>query len=317
MPSISIIVPIYNEVENIAALHQEINEVCESEGYTYEIIFVDDGSTDNTPKVAKTLAPLKYIRLRRNFGQTAAMDAGIKNAKYDYIVTMDGDRQNDPLDIPKLVAYAMENDLDIVSGWRKDRKDSFMKKFFSRGANFLRSLIVKDNIHDSGCSLKVYRRECFEQITLYGEMHRFIPALCIIKGFTVGEIVVNHRTRVAGVTKYNYKRALKGFVDMISLWFWGKFASRPLHLFGFFGILTLAISFVCGVISIVLYFARGKISDTGWLIVTMMFLISGLQMFIFGLLADIASKTYRETTKDKSYSIKEVSENKAGIYNGE
>ena len=309
MINVSIVVPIYNEEGNILALHQEIKEVCEKNNYRYEIIFIDDGSADNSYQIAKSLCPLKYVRLRRNFGQTAAMDAGIKLAQYDYIITMDGDRQNDPNDIPKLIAYAVENDLDIVSGWRRDRQDSFMKKLFSRGANFLRGIIVKDNIHDSGCSLKLYKRECFEQITLYGEMHRFIPALCKIKGFTVGEIVVKHRPRISGVTKYNYKRAFKGFIDMISLWFWGKFASRPLHLFGFLGLTFLLTSFICGIISIVLFIDRGKISDTGWLIVTMMFFLSGLQMFIFGLLADIASKTYREATRDKSYLIKEILEN--------
>lgn len=306
MINISIIVPIFNEQENVVELHKEINNVCKEQAYNYEIIFIDDGSTDNTGNIIKTLNPIKYIRLRRNFGQTAAMDAGIKAAKYDYIITMDGDRQNDPLDIPKLVNYAIENNLDIVSGWRKNRKDSFMKKFISRGANLLRYVIVKDNIHDSGCSLKIYKRECFEQISLYGEMHRFIPALCKIKGFEVGEIVVNHRPRTAGVTKYNYKRTFKGFVDMVSLWFWGKFASRPIHLFGTLGIFTLIASFIFGIIAIVIFLQRGKIADTGWLIVTMMLFISGLQMFIFGLLADITSKTYRETTKDKSYSIKEV-----------
>lgn len=300
--------PIYNEEDNVQELHSEIKTVCEREGYTYEIVFIDDGSSDNTGVRAKELHPLKYIQLRRNFGQTAAMDAGIKNAQYDYIITMDGDRQNDPEDIPKLVAYAEETNLDIVSGWRKNRKDTVMKRFVSRVANFLRGMIVKDDIHDSGCSLKLYRRECFEQVSLYGEMHRFIPAICKIKGYTVGEIVVNHRPRVAGITKYNYKRAFKGFVDMISLWFWGKFASRPLHLFGTLGIVFLFVAGLLGVVSIVLFIMNGKVSNTGWPLLTTLFTVTGLQMFIFGLLADISSKIYRETTKDKSYSIKAIVE---------
>jgi glycosyltransferase involved in cell wall biosynthesis len=305
---ISIVVPIFNEEENIALLYHEIKSVCERERYTYEIIFVDDGSTDKTADVANSLSPLKYIRMRRNFGQTAAMDAGIKNARYDRIITMDGDRQNDPEDIPRLINYMEENGFDIVSGWRKNRKDPLMKKIFSRTANLLRSIIVKDNIHDSGCSLKIYRKECFEQINLYGEMHRFIPALCKIKGYSVGEIVVNHRPRTAGITKYNYKRAFKGFVDMISLWFWGKYSSRPLHLFGIMGIVTFLASFLFGVTSIVLFIQRGKISDTGWLSLTSTFFLASIQLFIFGLMADIVSKTYRETTKDKSYNIKEIIE---------
>ena len=193
MQGISVVVPVFNEEGNVRELHKEILEVCKKENYKFEIIFVDDGSKDKTPEICKELKPLKYIRMRKNFGQTAAMDAGIKLAQYDYIVTMDGDRQNDPADIPKLVNYLEENDLDIVSGWRKNRKDTVMKKFTSRVANFLRGIIVKDNIHDSGCSLKIYKKECFDHINLYGEMHRFIPALLKIKGFEVGEVVVNQR----------------------------------------------------------------------------------------------------------------------------
>jgi glycosyltransferase involved in cell wall biosynthesis len=254
----------------------------------------------------KSLAPLKIIRLRRNFGQTAAMDAGIKAATKDVIITMDSDLQNDPEDIPRLMEYMQKTGLDVVSGWRKSRKDTSMKRFVSRCANFLRSMIVHDGIHDSGCSLKAYRRECFEGITLYGEMHRFIPALLRIKGFTVGELVVNHRPRTAGVTKYNWKRAFKGFVDMLSLWFWAKYASRPLHLFGSLGIMVSSCGVVTGAISIVKYFQRGKVSDTAWPLLTVFLLIAGIQFLIFGLMADMMSKTYRQTTPDKSYSIREV-----------
>ncbi|MFW5799213.1 MAG: glycosyltransferase family 2 protein, partial [Spirochaetota bacterium] len=177
LSKISIVIPVYNEESNIEELHREIVEVCNKNNYIYEIIIVDDGSTDKTYEKAKNLSPIKYIRFRRNFGQTAAMDAGIKNTQYDYIITMDGDRQNDPNDIPKLIKHLEENELDVVSGWRKSRKDSFFKKFTSRGANFLRKIIINDRIHDSGCSLKIYRKECFKHLSLYGEMHRFIPAL--------------------------------------------------------------------------------------------------------------------------------------------
>ncbi|HQB61260.1 MAG TPA: glycosyltransferase family 2 protein, partial [Spirochaetota bacterium] len=152
MPEISIVAPIFNEKDNVAELHREIKETCEANRYTYEIIFVDDGSTDGTYQIAKNLSPIKYIRLRRNFGQTAAMDAGIKEAKYKYIVTIDGDRQNDPNDIPNLIKHLESNDLDVVSGWRRRRKDTIIKKFTSRGANFLRKIIINDGIHDSGCS---------------------------------------------------------------------------------------------------------------------------------------------------------------------
>lgn len=249
--------------------------------------------------------------MRKNFGQTAAMDAGIKLAQYDYIVTMDGDRQNDPADIPKLVNYLEENDLDIVSGWRKNRKDTVMKKFTSRVANFLRGIIVKDNIHDSGCSLKIYKKECFYHINLYGEMHRFIPALLRIKGFEVGEVVVNHRPRTAGVTKYNWKRTIKGFVDMISLWFWSKYAVRPLHILGAGGMVSIFLGVVCAIWSIVLFALGYKMSNNIMPpLLTVFFIIVGLLMFIFGLMSDMMSKTYYGSGIDKSYSIKETIENK-------
>lgn len=311
MQGISVVVPVFNEEGNVRELHKEILEVCKKENYKFEIIFVDDGSKDKTPEICKELKPLKYIRMRKNFGQTAAMDAGIKLAQYDYIVTMDGDRQNDPADIPKLVNYLEENDLDIVSGWRKNRKDTVMKKFTSRVANFLRGIIVKDNIHDSGCSLKIYKKECFDHINLYGEMHRFIPALLRIKGFEVGEVVVNHRPRTAGVTKYNWKRTIKGFVDMISLWFWRKYAVRPLHILGAGGMVSIFLGVVCAIWSIVLFALGYKMSNNIMPpLLTVFFIIVGLLMFIFGLMSDMMSKTYYGSGIDKSYSIKETIENK-------
>lgn len=311
MQGISVVVPVFNEEGNVRELHKEILEVCKKENYKFEIIFVDDGSKDKTPEICKELKPLKYIRMRKNFGQTAAMDAGIKLAQYDYIVTMDGDRQNDPADIPKLVNYLEENDLDIVSGWRKNRKDTVMKKFTSRVANFLRGIIVKDNIHDSGCSLKIYKKECFDHINLYGEMHRFIPALLKIKGFEVGEVVVNHRPRTAGMTKYNWKRTIKGFVDMISLWFWSKYAVRPLHIIGAGGMISIFLGIVCAIWSIVLFVLGYKMSNNIMPpLLTVFFIIVGLLMFIFGLMSDMMSKTYYGSGIDKSYSVKETIENK-------
>lgn len=311
MQGISVVVPVFNEEGNVRELHKEILEVCKKENYKFEIIFVDDGSKDKTPEICKELKPLKYIRMRKNFGQTAAMDAGIKLAQYDYIVTMDGDRQNDPADIPKLVNYLEENDLDIVSGWRKNRKDTVMKKFTSRVANFLRGIIVKDNIHDSGCSLKIYKKECFDHINLYGEMHRFIPALLKIKGFEVGEVVVNHRPRTAGMTKYNWKRTIKGFVDMISLWFWSKYAVRPLHIMGAGGMISIFLGIVCAIWSIVLFVLGYKMSNNIMPpLLTVFFIIVGLLMFIFGLMSDMISKTYYGSGIDKSYSVKETIENK-------
>ena len=307
MYRISVVVPVYNEEGNVLELHREIKEVCQTNEYEYEIIFVDDGSSDRTAEICKSLSPLKFIQLRRNFGQTSAMDAGIKAAKFDYIVTMDGDRQNDPADIPHMIEYLEKYNLDVVSGWRKNRKDTFMKRFTSKGANFLRYIIVHDGIHDSGCSLKVYRKECFEGINLYGEQHRFIPALLKIKGFTVGEVVVNHRARTSGVTKYNWKRTIKGFVDMISVWFWNKFASRPLHLLGGAGLGFIGLGFVCGIWSFV-YFIQGRKMANNIFppLLTIFFVIIGVLLFVFGLMSEIMMKTYYGTHVDSPYSIKEI-----------
>lgn len=307
MYRISVVVPVYNEEGNVRELHKEIMDVCEKEGYEYEIIFINDGSSDRTDEICRTLSPLKYICMRRNFGQTAAMDAGIKVAKYDYIVTMDGDRQNDPEDIPQMLRHLVENNLDVVSGWRKNRKDTFMKRFISRGANFLRGILVKDGIHDSGCSLKVYKKECFNGMNLYGEQHRFIPALLKIKGFTVGEVVVNHRARTAGRTKYNWHRTIKGFVDMISVWFWNKYATRPLHILGGFGILSLVLGGGCGIWSVVLFILGFKMSDNIIPpILTVFFIMIGLLMFIFGLMSEMLMKTYYGVHIDIPYSIRDI-----------
>ena len=308
---VSIVVPVYNEEGNVEALFNEIRKVCIDNQYLFEIIFVNDGSRDKTDEICRTLKPLKYICMRKNFGQTAAMDAGIKAAQYDYIVTMDGDRQNDPHDIPKMIDYLEENNLDVVSGWRKNRKDSIMKKFVSRGANFLRGIFVKDGIHDSGCSLKIYKKECFHGINLYGEQHRFIPAILKIKGFSVGEVEVNHRPRTAGSTKYNWKRTIKGFVDMISVWFWNKYATRPLHLLGGGGVLCLFLGGCCGCWSIALWILGKKMSNNIFPpLLTVFFIIIGLLLFIFGLMSEILIKTYYGVHVDTPYSIKEILDQK-------
>jgi len=308
MIGLSLVIPVYNEEENITKLHHEIVETCRGK-YNFEIIIVDDGSSDRTAEIAKGLSPVKFIQFRKNFGQTAAFDAGIKAAKYDLIVTMDGDGQNDPGDIPKMLEYLERNDLDIVSGWRKNRKDKLMKRFVSRVANRLRKVMVHDGIHDSGCSLKVYKKECFDNITLYGEMHRFIPAMLKIKGFSVGEVVVNHRNRQGGITKYNWRRTFKGFIDMLSVWFWNKYAVRPLHLLGVLGLLFLIAGFVSTLATLYIYFIRIDLSNTVWPLLTVFLIITGILLLVLGLISDMLSKSYYETTKDSSYSVKEVVEN--------
>ncbi|RTZ98303.1 MAG: glycosyltransferase [Deltaproteobacteria bacterium] len=310
MQELSIVVPVYNEGLNVKALHQEIVDVCRAADYRYEIIFVDDGSTDNTLDVLKTLAPVKVVVMRKNFGQTAAMDAGIRRAKYDYIVTMDGDLQNDPADIPGMFRYLVENDLDVVAGWREQRKDRMGKRFVSRGANLLRKILLKDGIHDSGCSLKLYKKACFDHVNLYGEMHRFIPALLEIKGYRVGEVKVKHRPRVAGQTKYDWKRTIKGFVDIIAVWFWNKYAVRPLHLLGGGGLLTILCGLVVSVYTCFLFIIGQDLSNTVFPLLSIFLITTGIQLFIFGLLADIILKVYFERTNDVAYSIREYFESK-------
>lgn len=303
---VSVVVPLYNEEGNVEALHARLVETLGQLGKPFEIIFVDDGSTDTTVAKCETLCPLTLICFRRNFGQTAAFDAGFKTASGEVIVTLDGDLQNDPADIP-LLLNTLKEGYDVVSGWRWKRKDTFMKRFFSRGANALRTILLHDSIHDSGCSLKAFRRECFVHLDLFGEMHRFIPALLEMQGFRVGEVKVSHHPRVHGVTKYNWKRAIKGFVDMVSIWFWGRYASRPLHLFGGLGIVFAVIG-----AGLLVWMAVEKIvfgealSEKIWPLMGVFFTFLGMQFFIFGLLADIAMKSYYKNHRQMNYSIKTI-----------
>jgi len=305
---ISVVIPVFNEANSIQQLHQEIVKVCSEETYQYEIIVVDDGSTDGTDKILKQLSPLTYIRLRRNFGQTAAIDCGIKQSHGEIIITMDGDGQNDPADIPRMIQYLEENDLDIVSGWRKHRKDPLMKRLSSRVANFFRGIILHDGLNDSGCTLKAYRAECFEGINLYGEIHRFIPALLKVKGFKIGEIVVNHRPRSAGNTKYNWTRGVKGFVDIISVWFWHKYAVRPLHLLGSIGLFSFLLGLAVSAVGLAFYISNITLFRYFLPVLSSLLLISGIQIFLFGLIADILSKNYFASSPDVPYNVKEIIE---------
>jgi glycosyltransferase involved in cell wall biosynthesis len=307
-PYISVVVPLYNEEGNVKELHKRIKDACQSLGKSFEIIFVDDGSDDDTAKNCQGLSPLKLIRFRKRFGQTAGFDASIKEAQGEIVITMDGDLQNDPADI-KLLLDEMAKGFDVVSGWRWQRKDTFMKKFFSRTANLLRKFLIQDNIHDSGCSLKAYKRDCFEDVDLFGEMHRFIPAILQLQGYKVGEVKVNHYPRVHGKTKYNWRRGIKGFVDMISVWFWRKYSNRPLHLFGGTG---LILSFV-GVLILIWMaidkiFYGASISEKIWPLMGALLIMVGIQLFISGLLADISVKNYYKNRKRMNYAIRDITE---------
>ena len=306
---ISIVAPIFNEEGNVEELHREIVEVARKENLNLEIVFVDDGSSDDSLKKMIKLKPLKVVVFRGNFGQTAALDAGVKNSTGEIIVMMDADLQNDPADIPKLLEK-MDEGFDVVSGWRKNRKDPWHRNFFSRGADFLRKFLINDKIKDSGCTLKAYKKECFIGVDLFGEMHRFIPALLKIKGFKIGEVVVNHRPRVSGETKYNYKRLLKGLLDLLSVWFWRKFSNRPLHLFGtvgFFMSLSGIIILIWMAIERIAWDA--SIGDRIWPMIGIFLIIVGIQFFVSGLLADISLKTYNQTKKESGYNIKKIVNN--------
>lgn len=304
----SVIVPIYNEEESVLDLHQRIKQVMDGTSQAYEIIFIDDGSTDKSFEIIKNLAPLKIIRFRKNFGQTAALDAGIKASRGEILITLDGDGQNPPEEIPKLLEKLKEG-YDVVSGWRYPRHDPFLKKLFSKGAEYLRSFLIKDNIHDSGCTLKIYKRECFEDLDLYGEMHRFIPAILRWQGFKIEEVKVKHEERKYGHSKYNWKRIVRGFIDAWSVWFWRKYSSRPLHLFGGLGIIVGGAGFL-----VLTYLAIGRLlgyftlSNRIWPIIAVFMILAGLQLFISGLLADIAVKNYYNE-KRRSYNIKEIINN--------
>ena len=308
MTQISVVIPVHNEAENLPKLHEEIVEVCRRENYQFEVIVVDDGSHDATREAILNLAGVVYIGFRRNFGQTAALDAGIKQARYPYIITMDGDRQNDPADIPKLLGHLEAHNLDVVSGWRRARKDPITKRLSSRAARALRRLLINDGIHDSGCTLKAYRAHCFEGLNLFGEMHRFIPAVLKIKGFKLGEVEVNHRPRVAGSTNYSWKRGVKGGIDMISVWFWNKYAVRPLHLLGGLGLIAIFVGIIVSVIGVYLHIIGDPTFKDILPILAVFLFLTGIQLFVFGLIADMLAKQYFATSGDRSYSVAEVVE---------
>ncbi|OGI22349.1 MAG: glycosyl transferase family 2 [Candidatus Moranbacteria bacterium RIFCSPHIGHO2_01_FULL_55_24] len=305
-PYLSVVVPLYNEEGNVAELHQRILQAVQKIGRPFEIIFVDDGSRDKSVEIARTLSPLKLIEFRKNFGQTAAFDAGFKAARGEIVVTLDGDLQNDPEDIPLLLEKLGEG-YDVVSGWRYKRQDPWSKKIPSRIANLLRTILIRDNIHDSGCSLKAYKKECFENLDLFGEMHRFIPALLMLDGFRVGEVKVSHHPRVNGKTKYNWKRGVKGFVDMIAIWFWRKYSYRPIHLFGGFGVL---LSFLGSAILFWMlvekFVFNHAIGERLWPLIGIFLVLMGVQLFVAGLLADMLVRNYYQVRNRMNYSIRAV-----------
>lgn len=303
----SIVIPVFNEEGNIPSLIKEIQKVIKTLGSSFEIIVVDDGSTDSTQEVLSKITGIKVIRFRKNFGQTAALDVGTRTAKGELVITLDGDGQNDPADIPKLLDKMREG-YDVVCGWRFERKDNRSRIFISEIARRLRSFLVDDKVHDAGCTLRVYKRECFLDLELRGEMHRMLPAILRWRGFRITEIKVNHRPRMTGTSKYGMDRVLKGFLDMMLIWFTRKYNNRPLHLFGGLGFFLIVLSSALLILlSIMKLFYDYSLSDKIWPLVGMVGFLAGIQLFVSGILADLIIKN---NTKGKSWMIKDVVENK-------
>jgi len=289
-----VVIPIYNEKESVAPLHEGLVETLRSIDRPFEIIFVDDGSTDGTFENLKKLSPIKIIRLRRNLGQTQALAAGFKAAQGKFIISLDGDLQNDPADIPSMLYQMEKSNLDVICGWRKNRQDPLLRKLYSKAAYLLRKGLLNDKIHDSGCSLRIYTKKSIESLDLYGEMHRFIPALITWQGFKVGEIEVTHHPRRHAKSHYSNARLIKGALDAFNIWFWQNYSQRPLHVFGTLGIVFAALgSLILVVLAAARIFWEVPLRDRIWPLIAILFIFTGLQFFTSGLLADMLVRNRR------------------------
>ncbi len=309
MDKLSIVVPIYNEGNSVGKLYNKLTEVLEKLDYQYEIIMVDDGSTDKTfPKLAdihKQDNRVKVISFRRNFGQTAAMSAGFDYARGDIIITLDADLQNDPADIPELLRKIDEG-YDIVSGWRHKRRDSTLRILPSRIANWVISVLSGVHLHDYGCSLKAYRKEVVKKIQLYGDMHRFIPAVAEQVGARVAEVKVRHHEREHGVSKYGFDRILKVFLDLFLLKFLLSFQTRPLRLFGSLGIVFGGSGFGVALYLSYLRLVRLQpIADRPLLLFSVFLMFLGVQLVMMGLLGELMVRTYYESQGKKVYYVRD------------
>jgi glycosyltransferase involved in cell wall biosynthesis len=312
-PEISVVVPMRNESPNVAALYTELTTVLVAFGRSYEIIAIDDGSTDDTFTLLAALQRkdrrLRVIRFRRNFGQTAAFAAGFAHARGLYIVTSDGDLQNDPHDIPGMIEIA-ERGTDIVAGWRKDRKDAFInRRLPSMIANAVISFSTGVKLHDYGCSLKVFRAEVVKGLKLYGEMHRFLPAIASEMGVSIVEKVVNHRPRRHGSSKYGISRTIRVLLDLLTVKFLISYSTRPLHIFGLLGLAmgSLGVA-VCAWLAWVKYFGHEGIGNRPLLLLGILLIFTGVQLVTLGLLAEMQARTYHESQDKPIYVIRDVLE---------
>ena len=315
-PDLSIVVPIYNEVESTPRLIEAIAAVMQANRYRYEIICVDDGSTDGSAdllrQIARDRTDLKAVLLRRNYGQTAAMAAGFHTAQGQVIVTLDGDLQNDPADIPRLLEKLNEG-YDLVSGWRKQRQDATLTRLLpSKIANWLIAKVTDVNIHDYGCSLKAYRSELVMDMNLYGELHRFLPALAFIEGARIAEIPVRHHAREFGYSKYGLSRTFRVVMDLFTIFFMKKFLTRPMHVFGLFGLVAMLAGLGVGIYLSFLKLAWGQnIGDRPLLILAVVLFLTGVQLMSFGLLAELSMRTYHESQNRPIYRVREIVGSKA------
>ncbi|WP_394821074.1 glycosyltransferase family 2 protein [Pendulispora albinea] len=305
---ITIVLPVYNEKDNLVPLLDEIEQTLEPLGKPWEVIAVDDGSRDGSSQLLRDLVVsrryLKAIFFRRNAGQAAAFDAGFRAASGEIVVTMDSDRQNDPADIPKMIAKLNEG-FDFVTGWRKDRQDGFvLRKIPSRIANWMIRMVAGTEIHDLGCSLKIYRRQISSEMRLYGEMHRFISVIADTMGARVGEVVVNHRPRVAGTSKYGLRRTFKVVLDLLTIWFLRRYQTKPIYVFGGLGLMMLFVGVVLS--GIVLW---EKWDQAAWVhrnplfSLAIMCFLMGFQFLGIGILAEMLVRTYFESQDKPAYFI--------------
>ncbi len=308
---LSIILPVYNEADNLRPLHKEVETVLDAMDVTYEIIYVDDGSRDNSRSIMAAIAQesphTKVIYLRRNFGQTAAIQAGIDLATGAIITLMDSDMQNDPADIPRMKAR-MDEGFDLVSGWRKNRKDRMLtRRVPSMMANGLISQVTNVRLHDYGCTLKMYRREVLDHVRLYGEMHRFIPVLAYAVGARIDEMVVNHRPRIHGKSKYGLWRTAKVVLDLMTVTFLTRFNTRPMYIFGGFGFIFGGLG-ILSLIWMILHtlITGNRLISTPLPIFTAVFIVAGVQFILLGLIIEMLMRTYYESQHKGPYAIKEI-----------
>src|SRR3990170_6409972 len=308
---ISVVIPVFNEAENIPRLNSSLLAVLHKMGKSFEIIYVDDCSSDETFSILKKICAqhenVRAVRLRRNFGQSAAMSAGFDFANGEIIVAMDGDMQNDPADIPALLSK-LEEGYDVVNGWRKDRKDKLLsRRIPSMIANAVIGMTTGVRLHDYGCSLKAYRAEVIKNIPLYGELHRFIPALASIYGARITEIPVRHHPRISGASKYTLSRTFRVIMDLFTVTFLKFFADRPLHIFGWSGLLLFIMGFfIDGYLAVQKIFFGASLANRPLLLMGTLLILAGLQIFSIGILAEIQIRTYYEAQGKPIYSIREI-----------